>query len=132
MALAASALSSYCNWSSLPDQLLQSALSSSSQQPSAATDADAEAQLLPRFLQHLVGRVPYEFAVLQQPVFASGAKLQATMHARGVGTATGLMCWGGLQAGSLQAVTSRSDAAWIKEAQPWGQQPDYSKVWEVR
>jgi hypothetical protein len=50
------------------------------------------------------------------------------MHALGVGTSEGIMCFGGIQLGSLSEIKIDNEVSWIKNEQPAGLAPDYSRV----
>lgn len=129
-----SKLRNYCKWASLPPDLL----ASTGSRPTAAAGNDEAA--LAAFLQHLAGLVPFEWSVMQQSVFEAGTasssssssrRLHAMMHAPGVGTQDGVMCFGGVQLGVLQEVKVDNEVSWIKNAEPIGLAPDYSRVYHV-
>lgn len=132
-------LRSYCNWNSLPRDLLSSAVNSRGASTSG-TDRSEDA-LLTAFLLHLTSLVPFQWSVVQQPVFAGGTSTsssagegscpQAMMHAQAVGTTDGIMCFGGLRLGRLQEVRVENEASWIKESMPAGLAPDCSRVYQV-
>jgi hypothetical protein len=129
-----SKLRNYCNWASLPPDLLAS---STGNRSTAAAGGDEAA--LAAFLQHLAGLVPFEWSVMQQSVFEAGTassssgsrRLHAMMHAPGVGTQEGVMCFGGVQLGVLQEVKVEHESSWIKNSEPIGLAPDYSRVYHV-
>lgn len=127
-----SKLRNYCNWASLPPDLL----ASTGSRTTAAAGNDEAA--LTAFLQHLAALVPFEWSVMQQSVFEAGAAsssssrhLHAMMHAPGVGTQDGVMCFGGVQLGVVQEVKVDNEVSWIKNAEPIGLAPDYSRVYQV-
>lgn len=111
-------LKGYCNWSSLPPELLLLSTHSKPSSSSSHGAAGPQQQQLAAFLQQLTTLVPSEWSVVQQSVFeapnsskADGGntrRLHAMMHAPGVGTADSLMCFGGVQLGILQV------GAWVK------------------
>lgn len=131
-----SKLASYCNWASLPRDLLASIQTSvASSSSAAATDDDA---LLAGFLQHLANLVPFEWSVMQQSLFDAAASssssrrnIHAMMHAPAVGTQEGILCFGGVQLGVLQEVRIENEVSWIKNTEPAGLAPDYSRVYQV-
>lgn len=129
-----SKLLTYCNWASLPKELLTSSHGSASSTTAAGDDA-----LLAAFLQHLAGLVPFEWSVVQQTVFegassssnSNAKRMHAMMHAPAVGTTEGIMCFGGVQLGVLQEVKIDNEVSWIKNTEPAGLAPDYSRVYQV-
>jgi hypothetical protein len=126
-----SKLLTYCNWPSLPKELLTSSHGFASS-PTAGDDA-----LLEAFLQHLCSLVPFQWSVTQQRVFegpssSSSAKCtHAMMHAPAVGTHDGIMCFGGVQLGVLQEMKIENEVSWIKNTEPTGLAPDHSRVYQV-
>lgn len=127
-------LQNYCNWNSLPTELLSDI---KGDKTTASHDADAT---LAAFITHLTALLPFEWSVTQHATFPSGNsssssstnRLQATMHPAAVGTADGIMVFGGLQLGRLAEVKVENEASWIKESMPAGLAPDCSRVYQVR
>lgn len=124
-------LHGYCNWASLPQDLL---LKVSTSTPAAARTGDNDQ--LQHFLRHMVSFVPSEWSVTQHSVFdhsgsSNQKRLHAMMHASAVGTEDGLMCFGGVQMGVLQEVKVDNEVSWIKNSEPGGLAPDVSRVYQV-
>jgi hypothetical protein len=77
-------LQTYCNWSSLPQDLLQLARRSSGSQAagtSGSNSSSGDAQLS-AFLLHLTKLVPFEWSVLQQSVFDTGGVAASSTTSR--------------------------------------------------
>jgi len=125
-------LQNYCNWNSLPTELLSDIKGGTTK---ASHDADAT---LAAFITHLTALLPFEWSVTQHATFTIGnssersSRLQATMHPAAVGTADGIIVFGGLQLGRLAEVKVENEASWIKESMPAGLAPDCSRVYQVR
>lgn len=66
-------LKTYCNWASLPqDLLLLAHRGNGSQAGTSSNSSSGSDAQLPAFLQHLTKLVPFEWSVLQRSVFDTG------------------------------------------------------------